>query len=40
MYRIDDIDESANPNSEFTKKDGSKITFAQYYDEVSISVNF
>lgn len=36
-YRIDDIDENATPSSEFTKKDGSKMTYMQYYKEVRIS---
>jgi len=33
-YRIDDIDENSDPNSEFSKKDGSKMTYIQYYKEV------
>jgi len=33
-YRIDDVDENSDPNSEFTKKDGSKMTYVQYYKEV------
>jgi len=33
-YRIDDVDENSDPNSEFTKKDGSKMTYIQYYKEV------
>jgi len=33
-YRIDDIDENSDPNSEFSKKDGSKMTYVQYYKEV------
>lgn len=36
-YRIDDVDDSANPNSEFTKKDGTKMTYLQYYREVYFS---
>jgi len=36
-YRIDDIDDDSTPNSEFTRKDGSKMTYMQYYKEVSIS---
>ncbi|XP_029341152.1 piwi-like protein Siwi [Acyrthosiphon pisum] len=32
-YRIDDIDENSDPTSEFSKKDGSKITYIQYYKE-------
>jgi len=34
-YRIDDIDENADPNSKFSKKDGSKMTYIQYYKEVN-----
>jgi len=33
-YRIDDIDETSDPNSQFSKKDGSKMTYIQYYKEV------
>jgi aubergine len=33
-YRIDDIDENSDPNSEFKKKDGTKMTYMQYYKEV------
>lgn len=33
-YRIDDVDENSNPSSKFSKKDGSKITYIQYYKEV------
>jgi len=33
-YRIDDIDENSDPNSEFSKKDGAKISYVQYYKEV------
>ncbi|XP_025194220.1 piwi-like protein Siwi [Melanaphis sacchari] len=32
-YRIDDVDENSNPNSKFDKKDGSKMTYIQYYKE-------
>lgn len=32
-YRIDDVDDNSDPNSEFTKKDGSKMTYVQYYKE-------
>ncbi|KAL4154233.1 hypothetical protein QTP88_002060 [Uroleucon formosanum] len=32
-YRIDDIDENSDPTSEFSKKDGSKMTYIQYYKE-------
>lgn len=35
-YRIDDIDENSDPNSQFTLKDGSKMTYMQYYKEVFI----
>lgn len=34
-YKIDDIDEQGTPLSSFTKKDGSRITYKQYYYEVS-----
>lgn len=33
-YKIDDIDENSNPLSNFDKKDGSKISYIQYYKEV------
>lgn len=33
-YRIDDIDEESTPLSKFIKKDGSKMTYIQYYKEV------
>lgn len=33
-YRIDDIDEKSDPGFEFTKKDGSKMSYIQYYKEV------
>ncbi|XP_060844789.1 piwi-like protein Siwi [Rhopalosiphum padi] len=32
-YKIDDVDENSNPCSEFIKKDGSKMTYMQYYKE-------
>ncbi|XP_025197459.1 piwi-like protein Siwi [Melanaphis sacchari] len=32
-YRIDDVDENLNPSSKFDKKDGSKMTYIQYYKE-------
>lgn len=35
-YKIDDIDDTSTPNSEFTKKDGSKMTYMQYYKEVCV----
>lgn len=35
-YRIDDVDEAATPSSEFTKKDGSKMSYTAYYKEVCI----
>lgn len=35
-YKIDDIDDASTPNSEFTKKDGSKMTYMQYYKEVCV----
>lgn len=38
-YRIDDVDENSDPNSEFTKKDGSKMTYVQYYKEVHNYLN-
>lgn len=33
-YRIDDIDETANPHSEFSKKDGTKMSYINYYKQV------
>ena len=30
-YRIDDVDETANPNSSFTLADGRSMTFVEYY---------
>jgi len=33
-YRIDNIDKYSDPNSEFSKRDGSKMTHIQYYKEV------
>jgi aubergine len=33
-YKIDDVDENSDPNSEFKKKDESKMTYIQYYKEV------
>lgn len=33
-YRIDDIDENSDPNSQFTLKDGTKMSYMQYYKEV------
>lgn len=35
-YRIDDIDDVATPYSMFAKKDGTKMTYMQYYKEVCI----
>ncbi|XP_050528664.1 piwi-like protein Siwi [Daktulosphaira vitifoliae] len=32
-YRIDDIDENSDPSSTFSKKDGSKMSYNQYYQE-------
>ncbi|XP_066143660.1 piwi-like protein Siwi [Euwallacea fornicatus] len=32
-YRIDDIDFDQNPNSTFTKRDGSTISYKQYFEE-------
>lgn len=37
-YKIDDVDDISNVNSTFTKKDGSKITYVQYYKEVCMNV--
>lgn len=34
-YRIDDVEETADQFSEFLKKDGSKMTYCQYYKEVN-----
>lgn len=39
-YRIDDIDETADQSSEFFKKDGTKMTFLQYYKEVCKTMHF
>jgi aubergine-like protein len=33
-YRIDDVDDASTPSSEFSKKDGTKMTYIQYYKEV------
>lgn len=33
-YRIDDVDFNITPSSSFTKKNGTKITIKQYYEEV------
>jgi len=33
-YRIDDIDENSDPTFEFQKKDGTKMSYIQYYKEV------
>lgn len=38
-YRIDDIDEDATPLSEFSKN-GVKMTYVQYYKEVSCLFNY
>lgn len=35
-YRIDDIDENSDPDSQFEKKDGSKMSYTQYYKEVCV----
>ncbi|XP_029341114.1 LOW QUALITY PROTEIN: piwi-like protein Siwi [Acyrthosiphon pisum] len=35
-YKIDDIDENSDPNSEFSKKDGSKMTYIQYKWNITI----
>jgi len=35
-YRIDDIDENSDPTSKFQKKDGSEMSYMQYYKEVCI----
>ncbi|KAL5238818.1 hypothetical protein ACI65C_006228 [Semiaphis heraclei] len=32
-YRIDDIDENSDPTSKFRKKDGSEMSYMQYYKE-------
>lgn len=39
-YRIDDIDETATPSSEFTKKDGSKMSYTAYYKQVYLFMPF
>ena len=36
-YRVDDIAWDQNPRSSFTLRDGSEITFAQYYHQVGYS---
>lgn len=33
-YKVDDIDDDASTNSSFLKKDGTRMTYAQYYQEV------
>lgn len=33
-YKIDDVDENKNPSSEFVRKDGSKISYIDYYKQV------
>lgn len=33
-YRIDDVDENSNTKSTFKKKDGSSISYIDYYREV------
>lgn len=33
-YRINDIDLKESPRSMFTKRDGTKISYLQYYKEV------
>ncbi|XP_050528638.1 piwi-like protein Siwi [Daktulosphaira vitifoliae] len=33
MYRINEVEETSNPSSTFLKKDGSKISYIQYYQE-------
>lgn len=33
-YRIDDVDENADPSSTFNKKDGSAMSYNQYYQDV------
>lgn len=35
-YRIDDVDETSDPSSTFSKSDGTKISYHQYYTEVCI----
>lgn len=35
-YRIDDIDWKSTPTSSFQRKDGTSITYAQYFKEVRI----
>ncbi|XP_050438179.1 piwi-like protein Siwi isoform X2 [Adelges cooleyi] len=32
-YRIDDVDENSDPSSTFSKKDGTQISYQQYYKE-------
>lgn len=35
-YRIDDIDWSVKPTQAFQKRDGSEITYMDYYKQVSM----
>lgn len=35
-YSIDDVDWQVNPNGTFQKKDGSEISYVQYFREVSV----
>lgn len=39
-YRIDDIDETSDPSCEFVMKDGTKMTYYQYYQEVRKTMHF
>lgn len=36
-YRIDDIDENSDPTNTFQKKDGTMVSYIQYYKEVHFS---
>lgn len=39
-YRIDDVDENSNINSTFEKKDGSRMSYKEYYEQVYFIYNF
>jgi len=39
-YRIDEIDEDSNTQSTFRKKDGSSISYVDYYREVCYLWNY
>lgn len=37
-YRVDDVDFSMNPLSEFDTKEGGKVKYVDYYKNVSILI--